>query len=200
MADSFCLPCQSRGFKTAAHRVVRDDESGKVTPKCDLCWRQNRHVVAQQKGPTLAQLAEKALCVRIGSAGPPFSKKQLQELTEIVTGEPPARKEERVERVSAVDWAAVDRDDAAGMATKDIAKKYAVSPQQVYKRRYNRAKACAQPKAKTAAAKTAIAKAGAKSAVEDAIDQLRTKVTELDTKKAQFERIIVSLRELEGLS
>lgn len=57
---------------------------------------------------------------------------------------------------TAVDWAAVDRDDAAGMKATEIAKKYGLDEQAIYNRRYGRRKK------KELAPKPAAAKVAAK--------------------------------------
>lgn len=208
MADSYCLPCESRGIKGAAHRVVRDDQTGKVTPKCDFCWKNNRHVVEQQKGPTLAQLAERAL----GAQEPeraPLTKvvaEQPLRMNRIQFGPEANGKEKAVKPGAAVDWAAVDRDDAAGMAAADIAEKHGIDSQAVYNRRYmRRRKANAGAPAKTAkvpkpqaSANGFKSKAMAKK-MPEADSALAAAIAKLETRKQQIEHALEALRLLENL-
>lgn len=185
MSDSFCAPCESRGMKVAAHRIVR--EGGKTVPKCSSCYENNRDVVALQKGPTLAQLAERALapCPDVNRIqfGPDGNGKEKANMA----------------RPLAVDWAAVDRDDNGSISAAALGAKHGASLQQIYQRRYDRKKkriSPATPEARASA--NGNAKAAAKTMVKAvrATGGIEAAITELESQKALIDTALDALRQL----
>lgn len=105
MADSQCKPCEARGRKVKATRLV--PEAGSNIPKCDSCWF-HRVPVELSDGEKSAASAR---------PDPPLTERKI----------PMGRRPK-------ADWQKVQADRAAGMAMSELIEKYDVSAASIYTR------------------------------------------------------------------
>ena len=190
MSDAVCRPCESRGHKRIATRMVPRLGGGN-TPKCDDCWKSGAEVLApigrdhpEAHTPAPAPAPLPTL--------PKFHKTLSIETEEAL----PIKR-------STIDWKEVQRERSAGATVKELAAKYGCHEASIY----NHTKGTAGGKRAAHAAAGKIrrqfrdqAAAAAPPAALPALgpDSIAQALAFFKDQRAKLDRVIAVLEEVNG--
>src|SRR5271156_4262290 len=121
MSEAVCRPCESRGHKRAATRLVPGARGGNV-PKCDACWLAKIEPLAPigRDHPEAHQPA--------APEPGPGAAPQLPRFYKTLSVET----EEALPVKSSIDWTKVQNERSDGASVAELAKKYGCHPASIY--------------------------------------------------------------------